>query len=108
MDNLEFAKAMIRYEELFKEMKQLEAIIETHVMERGETQAIGNVYAKFTNGRTIYDYETPGRQAPEVVIEKYTEIIEKTDWRSICKEMDFEAPIKKHPVPSVKIDVKLD
>ena len=108
MDNLEFAKAMIRYEELFKELKHLEELISNHVMARGETQAIGNVYAKFSHGRTTYDYETPGRTAPVPVIEKYTEIVEKVDWRSICKEMDFEAPIKTHPVPSVKIEVKLD
>lgn len=107
MDNLEFAKAMIRYEELYKELKSLEAVIETHVMECGETQSIGNVYAKYSNGRTVYDYELAGKNAPIPVIEKYTEVVEKVDWRSICKDMDYEAPVKMAPTPTVKVTVKL-
>lgn len=108
MDNLEFAKAMIRYEELYKELMGLEKLIGDHVLSTGETQSIGNVKAKYNNGRTTYDYETPGKNAPAPVIEKYTQIVEKVDWRSICNEMEFEAPIKTHPVPSVKIEVKID
>jgi hypothetical protein len=106
MDNLQFAKAMIRYEELWKEMKALEGEIETHVLERGETQAIGNVYAKYSNGRTVYDYETSAMSAPDEVKASHTEVIRKVDWRAICKELDLEVPVAKEPVPYVKISVK--
>ena len=106
MDNLEFAKAMIRYEELYNEMQELEDVIQAHVLEREESQSIGNVHAKYTNGRTVYDYETPGRIAPDDIVRQYTETIEKIDWRSICKEMQYEPLVKSEPVPSVKIVVK--
>jgi hypothetical protein len=108
MDNLEFAKAMIRYEELYKELEGLRALIEDHVLSIGETQSIGNVYAKYSNGRTTYDYEAVKGIAPKEIVALNTEVVEKTDWRSICKALDFEAPIKKQPTPSVKVEVKLE
>jgi hypothetical protein len=110
MDNLEFAKAMIRYEELYTEMKKLEAVITDHVMDKGETQAIGNVYAKYSNGRTEYDYSAireayPPEDLADIIYDN-TKVIEKIDWRSICLAMDWKAPVSKEPVPYVKIEVK--
>ena len=110
MDNLEFAKAMIRYEELFREMKALEELIYTHVLALESSQSVGNVTAKYTNGRTSYNYEAVRDAVPPVklntYISRHTTTIEKVDWRSLCKELDYDPPIDKEPVPSVKIVVK--
>ena len=110
MDNLEFAKAMIRYEELFREMKALEELIYPHVLALESSQSVGNVTAKYTNGRTSYAYEKVTEYLPlpqlEPYIKKHTTTIEKVDWRSICKDLDYDPPIDKEPVPSVKIVVK--
>jgi hypothetical protein len=112
MDNLEFAKAMIRYEELFREMKAIEELIYPHVLALESSQSVGNVTAKYTNGRTYYDYEfiRYDEEFPQEeltpYIKKHTQTIEKVDWRSICKELDYDPPIDKEPVPSVKIVVK--
>ena len=107
MDNLEFAKAMIKYEELYREMQALEAVITEYVMDKGENQGIGNVSALYRKGRTEYDYEAIGSKAPMFVIDKHREVIEKINWRAVCIEMSYDPPITKEPVPYVKIEVKL-
>lgn len=112
MDNLEFAKAMIQYEELYKELKTLEEQIGEYVLNKGESQAIGNVTAKYSNGRTQYDYEAVNAfYPPEImlpVIDRHSQEFVKIDWRSVCEEMKFEAPIKVQPTPSVSVKVKIE
>ena len=105
MDVLHFAEMMIEYEKLHRRMLEIEAEIEPYIMETGETQKIGNVTAKYSAGRTVYDYETAGQAAPRELIADHTEVIKKVDWRSVCKEAKIEAPVKVEPVPSVKMSV---
>ena len=110
MNNLEFAKAMVRYEELHQEMKALEEQITAHVMNIGQTQSVGNVQAKYTNGRTEYDYTSITSFYPlddlRDLINEHSTMVEKIDWRAICKAKDFLPTVSKEPVPSVKIVVQ--
>ena len=110
MNNLEFAKAMVRYEELHKELKALEAQITDHVMGLEQTQEIGNVKARYSKGRTSYNYEMITSDYPldtlKPYIAKHSKMIEKIDWRSICKELDYDPPIANEPTPYVKVEVK--
>jgi hypothetical protein len=109
MDPLEFAKAMVRYEELYREMKELEDKIAAHVMKIESSQEIGNVRAKYTKGRTVYAYERVRDAFDAITLDPYinlhTSTIYKTDWRSICQDLQYDPPIEKEPVPGVKIEV---
>lgn len=109
MNNREFALAMLEYEELYRKLKELEDKIIPHVLELKSTQSIGNVTAKYSKGRTSYDYERVKDEYNESItpyIVKHTKVVEKIDWRSICKDLDYDPPIDKEPVPYVKLEVK--
>jgi len=110
MNSLEFAKAMIEYEELYRKLQDLEEKISQYVMTQEESQKIGNVTARYTHGRTIYDYTQVTGAYPLVqldpIIQKHTTTVDKIDWRSVCEEMEWTPPIKQEPTPSVKVQVK--
>lgn len=108
MDELEFTKLMIRYEELYKDLKDVEEKIVKHILDVGETKNIAHVTARYSGGRSVYDYEKAGKKAPKDIIEKHTKTLKKTDWRKVCKEADIdkdEIPLKNKPTPSVSISV---
>ena len=114
MDALEFAKAMIRYEELHREMKSLEKTITDYVSEREESQMIGNVKAHYRAGRTSYDYEATvfglsGVTVLHPFVQTHKKVKTTYDWKSICMD-EFKVKkdaviIKNQPVPYVKIEV---
>lgn len=112
MKDLEFAKAMVKYQELYQELEALNKMITEYVMDRESSQSIGNVTARYSKGRTSYAYEKVTESYPldylKPYIDKHSKMIEKIDWRSICKDLDFDPPIDKEPIPYVKIDVKLE
>ena len=105
MDPLRLAELLVEYEKLHRRMQEIEAEVEPFVMGTKETQKIGNVTAKYSTGRTSYDYEGAGQDAPKEVIADNTQIIKKVDWRAVCEEAGIKAPVKTDPVPSVKISV---
>ena len=105
MDPLRLAELLVEYEKLHRRMQEIEAEVEPFIMETQETQKIGNVTAKYSAGRTTYDYEFAGQEAPPEVVADNTQVVEKTDWRAVCKEAGIDAPIKSEPTPSVKIFV---
>jgi hypothetical protein len=105
MNPKELALTMIEYEELYDKLMVLEGKIKEHVMTTEQTQQVSNVVAKYMAGRVTYDYETPAKTLPQEYIEPYIKVVEKTDWRSVCKAYNLDAPILKEPEPYVKIEV---
>lgn len=116
MNNIEFAKNMLRMGELLAEVKQLELELAAHVVDLEKTQAIGNVTAKYSPGRTTYDWERTVREHPTAesepeahaeLVAQYTETthpepVTKTDWAGIAHRMNWDGIVAKEPVPSVK------
>lgn len=57
MNATELAQAMLKWEELQRQAKELEESICQAVLELGKTQTVGNVRATFSNPRKSYNYE---------------------------------------------------
>lgn len=104
VNNRELAIAVLAWEKKKRELDDLEQIIKQEVLERGESQTVGNVRVTYRNGRKSYDYEFAGKQAPVEVIGQFTteETVIKTDWRAICKHAGIIAPFSEGS-PSVSI-----
>lgn len=129
MNASELAKKMLQWEEERKNLDILETEIKNMVLEIGKTQTVGNVRASYFKGRAKYDYETPGVQAPQEIInihshseieidwmevateagytaemrENHTKKIVITEWAKVCKEAEIEPFILEEGEPSVKV-----
>lgn len=79
---------MLEWESLQIQMKQVENEISRYVLALGETQVIGNVTARFFNGRRKFDYETPGSAAPAEIIERHSEVQTFVDWEAIALRLE--------------------
>jgi len=104
MNASELANLMLKWEELRKQLDDIEATIRLEVLAVGKTQTVGNVRATFSNGRRTFDYETPAKPiAPPELVMQHTEIIEKIDWKSICSEVGAEPIVVSQTEPSVSV-----
>ena len=129
MNASELAKKMLEWELKYRELDILEQVIKSSVLEIEKTQTVGNVRATYSKGRAKYDYETPGGQAPQGIIdeqsrgvieidwmevakeagytlemrEKHTSYIRTTNWSKVCKDADIEPLIISQGDPSVKV-----
>lgn len=110
MNSTELAKAMIRCGELQSELDALGEEIKATVLELGKMQTVGGITASYSGGRKTYDYETAAVESPIVddsLIAQYTttKTTTTTDYRTLCKDMNIEAPFTKSE-PSVTIKAK--
>lgn len=117
MDNVEFAKKMLKLGELLTEADVLIAELGDHVIALGRSQSIGDVEAKYSGGRATYDWERTVREHPSAeaepeawgeLVAQHTELIPQTvkiDWRGIANRMDWEGIVVKEPIPSVKFSL---
>ena len=104
MNASELANLMLKWEELRKQLDDIEATIRLEVLAVGKTQTVGNVRATFNNGRRTFDYETPAKPiAPPELVMQHTEIIEKIDWKSICDEVGATPILVSQTEPSVNV-----
>ncbi len=88
MNASELAKKMLEWELKYRELDILEQAINLSVLEIGKTQTVGNVRATYSKGRAKYDYETPGAQAKEEIIDLYSEGREQVDWEELARSYD--------------------
>ena len=104
MNPTEITRVMLEWEETRRKLDDLEGKIKAAVLEIGKTQQVGNVVARYYSGRTVYDYETAGQEAPPEIVAEFTRPV--TDWRAVCREAGLEPPIAKRGKPSVTISLK--
>lgn len=103
MNASELAQKMLEWEQLIDHVKLLEAEIKTAVLSMGKTQTVGNVRASYSGGRRTFDYETPGRAAPEPFIVEFTEMKFITDWKSVCEKAGIEPVVLSQSEPTVSL-----
>ena len=105
MTPTELAKAMIRWEEMRRELDLLESQIEASVLALGKTQTVGNVRATFSAGRKIYDYEFAAHGLPREVYGPLSIKYRKTsyDWKAICQDAGISNIPYKQGESSVKV-----
>jgi len=130
MNASELAKKMLEWELKYRELDILEQAIKLVVLEIEKTQTVGNVRATYSKGRSVYDYETPGKNnAPastislnseekeivdweglarsydpsDTVINSFTEFSRIVDWRKVCKDADIKPLTISQGDPSVKV-----
>ena len=86
MNASELATKMLEWEQAKRGLDALTAEIEAAVLEVGQTQTVGNVRATYSGGRTSYDYQAAGVNAPAGVVADYTKTVTTTttDWKTIC------------------------
>ena len=102
MNPSQLAQALLSWETKRKELDALEEQIKAAVLALGKTQTVGNVRASYSNGRTSYDYETPGRlHGDPGIIEAHTEPV--TNWRKVCQEQGIPAIVIGRSDPSVSV-----
>lgn len=104
MDMGELARLMIEWEDGRKKLDQLESKITAAVLEHGKTVVVGNVAASYSKGRTTYDYEGSGQDAPEDIIRENTEPV--VDWKAVCTQAHIQPWILKTTEPSVTVKIK--
>ena len=104
MNASELANLMLKWEELRKQLDDIEATIQSEVLIVGKTQTVGNVRASYSNGRRTFDYETPAKPiAPPEIVVQHTEIIEKIDWKKICDAVGATPIVVSQTEPSVSV-----
>ena len=108
MDSVTFAKKMLELGELLTQAAKLETELAEQVLLQGESTKIGRVRAKYSSGRTSYDWERTCREAPGFSEDKkaiYTRIqaTEKTDWKRLARVLKVEETpvIARAATPSV-------
>lgn len=113
---------MLELGELLTKVARLETELGEHVLLLSETQNIGNVEAKYSPGRTTYDWEATCLQHPtheaepeawEELKATYTETIVpkpivKTDWAGMAHRMNWPGIVSKAPVPKVTFNLVED
>ncbi|MFA5379468.1 MAG: hypothetical protein WC455_27170 [Dehalococcoidia bacterium] len=87
MNASELAKKILQWEEQKRALDALTAEIEAEVIAVGKTQVAGSVRVTYSGGRATYDYETPAREAPIELIEKYSDEIKVVDWNAVKAEV---------------------
>lgn len=98
------ARNLLRWEEKRRELDLLERVISHAVLQLRKTQTVGNVRATFNNPRKSYDYETPGKRAPQDFITAYSKVV--TDWRAVCKEAGIDPVVTPGEGPG-SVSIKL-
>jgi hypothetical protein len=106
MDASELAQKMLEYEHLHRDLQKLGREIQKAVLEREKTFVTGNVRATYSKGRRTYDYQAVEKVAPLDLVQHYTH--PKVDWKAVCAELDYEAPVVKTAPPTVTIKVATD
>jgi hypothetical protein len=110
---------MLELGEVKQKAARLEADLMEHVLLLGRSQSIGNIHAKYSAGRTTYDWKGTVDCQPRTEAEKeafpaliaehtetiYTEPKVVTNWRGIAVQMKWPPVIAKEPVPSVKFEL---
>lgn len=98
-----------RWKELKQEINELEALIETEVLELGKTLTVGDVRASYSKGRTTCDYEAIATEmaVPEAVLMRYTE--PKVNYKKLVESNPpTKKLMEKHTkVSSPSVTVKL-
>jgi hypothetical protein len=99
---------MLEYEDLDRRMKEIKERITAGVLEREQTQQVGNVKATYRKGRKSYDYQAVCEDAPDDVVEQYTKVRKSVSWSKVALE-GLGIPRKEIPFsvgePSVSIKV---
>ena len=102
------AQKIARWGELHAEIDALEAEIKPQLLELGSNQRVGNVKVTYFAGRKNYDYEDVGQDAKQEMVDKYTTIFTKTDWRKLVLEgmqIGQEIIPFTQSAPSIKLKV---
>ena len=99
------ARDLLKWEQLRRQLDELEAAIKDTVLQIGTTQTVGNVRASYSQGRRTFDYETAGQKADPGIIADYTteELVINTDWRMVCDVAGIEPPVKSQSPPRVSL-----
>ena len=109
MDAKELAELMLSWSDAQTEANTLRAKIEAAVMEIGKTQTVGNVKAKFSNGRKSYNYEAAAANHPMVsnatVSLFTTRPAPRIDWRGICNHAGIDDIPFTVSEPSVSVSL---
>ena len=110
MNAQELAQKMLDWEVKRQELDTLEDELRVAVLELGKTQTVGNVRVSYSAGRKSFDYMAGVKSSKDMngdVLDTYTEhrVVEKVDWRGICKHLDVkDIPFtQSKPSASVKM-----
>jgi hypothetical protein len=102
MNASELAKKMLEWELKYRELDILEQAINLTVLEIGKTQTVGSVRATYSKGRAKYDYEMPGQQAPQEIINNHSHSTIDIDWMEVAKDADYTTEMReKHTIKIV-------
>ena len=98
------ARDMLKWEQMKRQLDEMEQAIKDTVMQLGRTQTVGNVRASYSKGRKRYDYHAAiaaaGYDSPSQ-LEPWRKVT--YDYRSACKELEItEVPFTQSP-PSVSV-----
>ncbi len=87
------ATKMLRLEDLWERVADLEDEIKDAVFDLQKTQTVGTVRASYSGGRKSYQYALCGLDASQEIIDNNTKIIpeqHKVNWRAVCQEAELE------------------
>ncbi|GAG63413.1 unnamed protein product, partial [marine sediment metagenome] len=97
----ELALKMLEWEKQKRELDGLGNEICSVVLDIGKTQTVGNVRATFNNGRKEYDYESPGINAPQEIINKHSHSELEIDWMEVAKEAGYTTEQREKHTKSI-------
>jgi len=108
------AKRMLEWEDAYRQLMSLEAIIKADVSTLKETVRTGNVVARYNPGRKSYQYkeavnaliqEADESMKPVIAstIDKHTKIRTTTSWKPIALELEIENIPFVQSKPSVTV-----
>ena len=100
---------MLQYEAARRKLDELAAVIQAEVLAMGESYTVGNVTARFSMGRRVFDYKKPCENVLPEIVAQYTKHIpasEEVDYPALCKAMRFEPLVVSQGDPSVTIVLK--
>jgi hypothetical protein len=107
MDSTELAKKMLEWESLKKQVDSLGKEIEAEVLKLGKTQTVGKCRVTYSGGRSTYDYETPAKNAPKEILEKYSTEHKSVDWEGVVEIAKVDPDIiEELTTTSVSVDYK--
>jgi len=103
MDASELAKQMLRWEQVRRQLDEIEAAIKDSVLEIGKTQTVGNVRASYSKGRKTYDYKTAidGRNFESDALVPFETV--EVDYRAACKALGVDDVPFTQSAPSVSV-----
>lgn len=100
---MELSELMRLWRAARTEIDAIEQQIAEQVLKLKKTQDVDDVRASYSGGRKTYDYQTACKDVPAEVIEAYTKIEKKVDYRALCKEEGIDAPVLNQTPPSVTL-----